>query len=203
MIQDATNFYFQRLTTWQRKLGIVAAAFMPAGGLAGQVLAKDTAVNHDVSWTTVIGPGGIIAVGNGLVLVAPNTLHFAQAANYVPGAIPFAGGVATISFDSANLFWDDANNRLGIGTNVPGYNLDVAGTFKAGGEALFGAKVGVGVAAPTAQLHLPASTAAADTASLKIDPGVVAAAPVSGCIESDGTHLYWTDSGGTRRQLDN
>ena len=66
-----------------------------------------------------------------------------------------------------------------------------------------GGNLGIGVASPTASLHLKASTAAANTASLKIDSGVVATTPVSGNIESDGTHLYWTDSGGTRHQLDN
>ena len=64
-------------------------------------------------------------------------------------------------------------------------------------------RVGIGTTGPTAKLHLPASTATANTASLKITSGVVATTPVSGNIESDGTHLYWTDSGGTRRQLDN
>lgn len=66
-----------------------------------------------------------------------------------------------------------------------------------------GGLVGIGVATPTARLHLPASSAAADLASLKITPGVVATTPVSGNIESDGTHLYWTNSAGTRLQLDN
>lgn len=60
-----------------------------------------------------------------------------------------------------------------------------------------------GITTPTAFLHLPAAAAAADKASLKIDAGVVATTPVSGNIESDGTNLYWTDSGGTRRQLNN
>lgn len=63
-------------------------------------------------------------------------------------------------------------------------------------------KVGVGVT-PTAYLHVPACTAAANTASLKIPAGTVASTPVAGNIESDGTHIYWTDAGGTRRQLDN
>ena len=60
---------------------------------------------------------------------------------------------------------------------------------------------GVGVAAPTAKLHLPAGTAAAGTAPLKIDPGVLMAVPESGAVESDGTHLYWTDAGGNRHQI--
>jgi len=63
--------------------------------------------------------------------------------------------------------------------------------------------VGIGTTSPTAKLHLPACTATANTASLKITPGTVATTAVSGNIESDGTNLYWTDSGGTRRQLNN
>jgi len=64
-------------------------------------------------------------------------------------------------------------------------------------------KIGVNINSPSAYFHLPASTAAANTASLKIDAGVLATTPVSGNIESDGTHLYWTNSAGTRIQLDN
>jgi len=63
--------------------------------------------------------------------------------------------------------------------------------------------VGIGTTSPTAYLHLKAGTATANTAPIKINAGVVNTTPVSGCIESDGTHLYWVDSGGTRRQLDN
>jgi len=62
--------------------------------------------------------------------------------------------------------------------------------------------VGIGITSPTAKLHLPACAAAANKASLKIDAGTLATTAVSGNIESDGTHLYWTDSGGTRKQLD-
>jgi hypothetical protein len=37
---------------------------------------------------------------------------------------------------------------------------------------------------------------------MKINPGAVLTTPEIGAIESDETHLYWTDSSGTRRQLD-
>jgi len=40
------------------------------------------------------------------------------------GSVLFSDGT-TIAQDNANLFWDDTNNRLGIGTNAPAYNIDV------------------------------------------------------------------------------
>jgi len=43
------------------------------------------------------------------------------------GSIPFANASGALTQDNANLFWDDANNRLGIGTNTPTAPLDVLG----------------------------------------------------------------------------
>ena len=42
------------------------------------------------------------------------------------GSVLFSNGT-TIAQDNANFFWDDANNRLGIGTASPQYKLDVSG----------------------------------------------------------------------------
>jgi hypothetical protein len=92
---------------------------------------------------------------------------------FTQGSVPFAGVTGVLTEDNADLFWDATNKRLGI---------DVA-------------------AAPTARLHLGAVTAGAGTASVKIDAGVVLAAPEVGAIESDGTFLYWTDSASTRIPL--
>lgn len=38
---------------------------------------------------------------------------------FTTGSIVFAGASGVYSQDNANLFWDDTNNRLGIGTNAP------------------------------------------------------------------------------------
>lgn len=51
------------------------------------------------------------------------------------------------------------------------------------------------------QLNLRASTTAADTAPIKLPTGVLMTTPEAGAIEYDGTNLYFTDSGGTRRTL--
>jgi hypothetical protein len=46
-----------------------------------------------------------------------------------------------------------------------------------------------------------ASTTSAATAPIKIATGVLMTTPEAGAIEYDGTDLYFTDSGGVRRQL--
>jgi len=41
------------------------------------------------------------------------------------GSILFAGAAGVLAQDNPNLFWDNTNNRLGIGTATPAYLLDI------------------------------------------------------------------------------
>jgi hypothetical protein len=68
-----------------------------------------------INGTTILGSGNI---------VTPST-----SPSGVAGAIQFSNGSAFAS-DATNLFWDDTNNRLGVGTNAPAYPLHVIGTAK-------------------------------------------------------------------------
>ena len=54
----------------------------------------------------------------------------------VSGAIQFSGSSAFAS-DAANFFWDDTNNRLGVGTNAPSTRLHVVGETTFSDNALF------------------------------------------------------------------
>ncbi len=45
------------------------------------------------------------------------------------GSVLFAGTNGIISQDNSNLFWDDTNNRLGIGVATPTNTLDVNGNI--------------------------------------------------------------------------
>jgi len=49
------------------------------------------------------------------------------------GSVLFVNPTGIIAQDNANFFWDNTNNRLGIGTNTPGEKLDVAGNIQSGG----------------------------------------------------------------------
>jgi hypothetical protein len=55
------------------------------------------------------------------------------------GSVLFSNGT-TIAQDNANLFWDDTNNRLGIGTATPSFIIDVVGSD----ARLNGVRVGLG-----------------------------------------------------------
>lgn len=50
---------------------------------------------------------------------------------FTAGSVVFAGASGVYSQDNANLFWDDANNRLGVGTTTPAYSIDTPGTVSA------------------------------------------------------------------------
>jgi hypothetical protein len=47
---------------------------------------------------------------------------------YTPGSVLFAGADGLPTQDNAKLFWDDTNNRLGVGRHSAGAELEVEGT---------------------------------------------------------------------------
>lgn len=63
---------------------------------------------------------------NNTSLLGSGNINVVASPSGVAGAIQFSNGSAFAS-DAANLFWDDTNNRLGIGTNAPATTLDIQG----------------------------------------------------------------------------
>jgi hypothetical protein len=61
--------------------------------------------------------------------------------------------------------------------------------------------VGISVAAPTASLHLPAGTASASTAPLKLTSGTNLTVAEAGAIEYNGTNIFFTPSSATRNNF--
>jgi len=74
---------------------------------SGNVAVQETLVSgtniKTLNSTSLLGSGDIVLTAN---------------PSGVAGAIQFSNGSAFAS-DASNLFWDDTNNRLGIGTNAP------------------------------------------------------------------------------------
>jgi len=76
-----------------------------------------TYLRGDNTWATVSGGSGSTAIGG--------TITGATA-----GSILFAGVGGILQQDNANLFFDDTNNRFGIGTTTPTVTLDINGNVR-------------------------------------------------------------------------
>jgi len=82
---------------------------------SGNVAVQPTLVSgtniKTLNSTSLLGSGDIVLTAN---------------PSGVAGAIQFSNGSAFAS-DAANLFWDDTNNRLGVGTNAPTQAIELGG----------------------------------------------------------------------------
>lgn len=112
-----------------------------------------------------------------------------------------------------------AGNNITTGTNnlILGYDIDAPSATANGqlsiqniifgtgntatGTSISTGNIGIAIATPSARLHLPAGTATASTAPLKLTSGTAMATPEDGAIEYHTSHLYFT-IGSTRYQLD-
>jgi len=91
-------------------------ANLPAPGQTGRMfISTDTFAfyrDNGAGWDLIGGPGIGTVTGSGTAT-----------------QVAFWNGTSVIS-GSSNLFWDSANNRLGIGTATPAERLDVSGSAK-------------------------------------------------------------------------
>ncbi|MCD4756607.1 tail fiber domain-containing protein [bacterium] len=87
-------------------------------GTSGDMYIKNTGTGTNTGWEQ-------LATGSG----ASTFLALTDTPPaYTAGSLLFTSGSA-VTEDNANLFWDDATNRLGIGTSTPGESLEVAGNI--------------------------------------------------------------------------
>src|SRR5574343_1634354 len=61
-----------------------------------------------------------VAIGGGMEIGGTIT-------SATEGSVLFAGPSGVLAQDNTNFFWDDTNNRLGIGTNTPRTSLEISG----------------------------------------------------------------------------
>jgi hypothetical protein len=100
---DTSAIYEDTGTAW-----VLIANVSSGAGTLQQVTTNGNTSNVGISVTA----GGI----------SSNTL---TVTSLTPGSVAFVGAADLVTEDNANLFWDDTNNRLGIGTNTPGNVLDL------------------------------------------------------------------------------
>ena len=95
-----------------------AYTFPTADGTSGQVLQTDG--SGTLTWNSSSGASTFLALTD-------------TPAAYTAGSLLFTSGSA-VTEDNANLFWDDGENRFGIGTATPSYALDINGKIGIDGE---------------------------------------------------------------------
>jgi hypothetical protein len=143
----------------------------------------------DVAVQPTLVSGTNIKTLNSVSLLGAGDIVLAATPSGVAGAIQFSNGSAFAS-DAANLFWDDTNKRLGIGTNAPTSALHNTGVSRFGsviiGQAavtaisstaqnvainLSNGSVGIGgftTFTPSARVHIQGSGSTSATTSLLV-----------------------------------
>jgi len=107
-------------------LGTAASADTGDFATAAQGLLADTALQIvSVDGITITGDGTpgnpLVAAGGGGGISIGDTITGAT-----EGSVLFAGAAGILAQDNANLFYDDTNNRLGIGTASPQVALHIS-----------------------------------------------------------------------------
>jgi hypothetical protein len=85
---------------------------------------RDLAATDLFEMSLVGGTGSRKITGQEIMNASKLSVNNTPVINGTSGRIFFQGSTNVLQ-QSANLFWDATNNRLGIGTETPSYNLDV------------------------------------------------------------------------------
>jgi hypothetical protein len=129
-----------------------AVSSVNAGRLRYNSGTQNFEVSNNGGAYAAIGSGGTMSIGG---TVTSGTT----------GSVLFIGGSAALTQDNANFFWDDTNNRLGIGNAAPAQALHVTGTGR------FSTSVIVDGLTATRVLFAGASGLISDSASLTYNSG--------------------------------
>lgn len=134
--------------SWATMSGGTVTSVDGSGGTTGMTLS-----GGPITTTGTLTLGGTLGVANG---------GTGTSTAFTQGSIVFAGASGVYAQNNANLFWNNANTRLGIGGAASTYKLEVAGS-----DASFNAiRVGAGPGAFSGNVVLgTAETLAAATSS--------------------------------------
>lgn len=109
MALTVTHLKTNNIAAWTQadlNAQIALGNYPPGTTLADITLSTDWNSNHVITGTADAAIGGTVTGGTA-------------------GSVLFIDPANTLAQDNANLFWDNANNRLGIGTNTPAVTFEV------------------------------------------------------------------------------
>ena len=158
---------------------VTAAARGYASVLATAAASFTTTLQHFYANQSTIGAGSTVSSQYGFfsesnLIGATNNYAF------------LAGNTAAVTAGkTAYGFYSLVNTATGGGTTYGFYAAGTANNY-------FGGNVGIGVTSPTAELHLPAGTAAANTAPLKFTTGTNLTTAEAGAVEYNGSTFFAT-----------
>jgi hypothetical protein len=111
------------LTVWGSITGTLSAQTDLQTALNGKQDTLVSATNiKTINGSSILGSGDLTVGGSGL------TVGTTAITSGTIGRVLFQG-TGNVLQQSANLFWDNTNNRLGIGSSTPSNKLDVYGTI--------------------------------------------------------------------------
>ena len=178
-------------------LGVYACGCTTTGG-------ENLAIGYSALYTNTTGYGNV-AIGTS-VLSLGNGDYNTAIGFYAGHNTTGAGGVfigrqaGYYETGAGKLYIDNAPRTNEADERIKAMIYGVFAAAPVDQDLVFNTQVGVNIT-PSAWLTLRAGSATAGTAPLKLTSGTVLGTPEAGAIEFDGTNLYFTDSGGTRRTL--
>lgn len=104
---------------------MVSAVGATAANLGGQIDFYTKADGGSLALNMSLSNSGLLSLVGGLSVGGSSTFSTMTA-----GSVLFAGASGVLSQDNANLFYDSANHRLGLGTTTPTHTLTLANAMQ-------------------------------------------------------------------------
>lgn len=123
VLGNSTDTQTTSLSSGATATGKTKTVNIGTGGLTGST--TTITIGSTIGTTTTVN--GTLSLANALPVSSGGT---GTATALTTGSVVFAGASGVYSQDNAQFFWDDTNNRLGIGTTGPLASLDVANKFR-------------------------------------------------------------------------
>lgn len=178
------------------KTSVSAGVKLDVFGGGANISSDTSGLNNTLSVTLTGTTNNVSAASTQMFFLrgnAGNTKYTYMA--HTGGDAFFLGHYTGASFLKSFVATNTANIYFGGGGSL---GLDGSGSVLA---VLAAGGVGIKQPVPTAYLHIGAGTATSGTAPIKLTSGTNLTTAVAGCIEYNGTNLFFTRTGSTRENV--